>query len=208
MEKSPSLTGAYDLKTPQDSQRLYKEWAKTYDETFAAAHRYIMHEHVARAYVNAGGYQPVLDVGAGTGLCGHALRARGLDQIDATDISPEMLEVARAKGIYAALFTGDILAGLDVPDGAYAGVVSSGTFTHGHVGPEALDEVLRVTRSGGWIALSINAQHYVDQGFQAKLAELEPHICDFTLTELPIYAADATGDNANDTGYVTLFRKR
>lgn len=208
MEKTPSLTGAYDLKTPEDSVQLYKDWADTYDDTFAAAHSYIMHEHVARAYVNAGGYQPVLDVGAGTGLCGQALRERGLDLVDATDISPEMLDVARAKHIYTTLFFGDILAGLDVPDGAYAGVVSSGTFTHGHVGPEALDEVLRVTRSGGWIALSINAQHYTAQGFEAKLANLEPHIRDFTLTEQPIYSADATGDYAKDTGYVALFRKR
>jgi predicted TPR repeat methyltransferase len=208
MEKSPSLDGAYNLKTPQDSLRLYKEWADTYDDTFVAAHGYIMHEHVARAYVNAGGYQPVLDVGAGTGKCGEALRARGLDHVDATDISPEMLEIARGKDIYVGLFTGDILAGLDVADGAYAGVVSSGTFTHGHVGPEALDELLRVTRSGGWIAISINAAHYAAKGFEAKLAELEPHIRDFSRAELPIYSADALGDHAKDTGYVTVFRKR
>lgn len=208
MSKTPSLTGAYDLKTPQDSVRLYKDWADTYDASFAASHGYIMHEHVARAYVNAGGYQPVLDVGAGTGLCGAALRARGLDQVEATDISPEMLDVAREKKIYTTLFTGDILAGLSVDDGAYAGVVSSGTFTHGHVGPEALDEVLRVTRSGGWVAISINTEHFTEQGFEAKLTLLETDISDLSLTEMPIYAPDATGEHARDTGYVVLFRKR
>ena len=207
MTHEPSLDGAYDLKTPDDSVRLYKEWADTYDDSFVASHRYIMHEHVARAYVNAGGYQPVLDVGAGTGICGQALRDRGLDEVDATDISPDMLEVARAKNIYAHLFTGDILAKLDVEDNAYAGVVSSGTFTHGHVGPEALDEVLRIVRSGGWVALSINVEHYEAQDFADKFAELEPLIRDLTLTEHRIYAEGGSGEHAQDTGYVALFRK-
>lgn len=129
MTSKPDLDGAYDLKTPEDSLRLYRDWAETYDETFAKEHAYIMPQHVARAYINAGGFQPVLDVGAGTGLCGQALRERGLDHIDATDISPDMLAVAKAKGIYHTLFEGDILAGLEVEAGIYAGITSSGTFT-------------------------------------------------------------------------------
>ena len=207
MTDKPDLEGAYDLKTPADSLRLYADWADTYDETFAAEHAYIMHEHVARAYVNAGGFQPVLDVGAGTGLCGQALRERGLDHVDATDISPEMLAVAKAKGIYHALFEGDILAGLDVETGTYAGLVSSGTFTHGHVGPEALDELLRLVRSGGWIVLSIHSEHFLTHGFAAKLETLKEAITDLELRELPIYGAHGSGDHANDIGIVALFRK-
>ena len=47
-----------------------------------------------------------------------------------------MLDVAQTKGIYRALFAGDLTARLPVDDGTYAGIVSSGTFTNGHVGPE------------------------------------------------------------------------
>lgn len=166
-----------------------------------------MHQHVARAYVNAGGFQPVLDVGAGTGLCGQALPERGLDHVDATDISPDMLAVAKAKGIYHTLFEGDILAGLEVKEDSYAGITSSGTFTHGHVGPEAIDELIRLVRSGGWIVISINSGHFSSHGFEAKFASLSNIITNLEFRELPIYAANGSGDHAQDTGLVALFRK-
>ena len=207
MTTKSDLDGAYDLKTTEESLRLYRDWAETYDETFAKEHDYIMHQHVARAYVNAGGFQPVLDVGAGTGLCGQALRERGLDHIDATDISPDMLAVAKAKGIYHTLLEGDILAGLDVEAGIYAGITSSGTFTHGHVGPEAIDELIRLVRSGGWIVISINSGHFAAHGFEAKFASLGDTITNLEFRELPIYAASGSGEHAQDTGLVTLFRK-
>jgi predicted TPR repeat methyltransferase len=207
MTTKSDLNGAYDLKTTEESLRLYRDWAETYDETFAKEHDYIMHQHVARAYVNAGGFQPVLDVGAGTGLCGQALRQRGLDHIDATDISPDMLAVAKTKGIYHTLFEGDILAGLDVEASIYAGVTSSGTFTHGHVGPEAIDELIRLVRSGGWIVISINSGHFAAHGFEAKFASLGDTITNLEFRELPIYAASGSEEHAQDTGLVTLFRK-
>ena len=207
MTTKSDLDGAYDLKTTEESLRLYRDWAETYDEAFAKEHDYIMHQHVARAYVNAGGFQPVLDVGAGTGLCGQALRERGLDHIDATDISPDMLTVAKAKGIYHTLFESDILAGLDIEAGIYAGITSSGTFTHGHVGPEAIDELIRLVRSGGWIVISINSGHFAAHGFEAKFASLGDTITNLEFRELPIYAASGSGEHAQDTGLVTLFRK-
>ena len=207
MTRKPDLDGAYDLKTPEGSIRLYRDWAETYDETFAKEHAYIMHQHVARAYVNAGGFQPVLDVGAGTGLCGQALRERGFDHIDANDISPDMLAVAKAKGIYHTIFEGDILAGLGVEADSYAGITSSGTFTHGHVGPEAIDELMRLVRSGGWIVISINSGHFAAHGFEAKFASLGDTITNLEFRELPIYAANGSGDHARDTGLITLFRK-
>lgn len=207
MSQKPNLDGAYSLKTPEDSKRLYANWAESYDQTFAEDHAYLMHEHVARSYINAGGYQPVLDVGAGTGLCGHALRQRGLDHVDATDISPEMLAVAQKKGIYRTHIKGDILAGIDIPSGSYAGIVSSGTFTHGHVGPEALDELLRLVRSGGWIVISINSEHFKSHGFEEKFNSLASKITDLEFRELPIYAEHASGEHADDKGIVTLFRK-
>lgn len=207
MTKTPSLDRAYDLKTPEDSVRLYADWADTYDTSFAADHGYILHEQVARAYVNSGGYQPVLDVGAGTGLCGQALRDRGIDEVDATDISGEMLDVAKAKSLYQRLFAGDILKGLDVPDGSYAGIVSSGTFTHGHVGPDALDELMRLVRPGGVICISVNAEHFTAHGFDTKLSALEPECREIVKREVPIYNESATGDHANDTACVILIRK-
>lgn len=205
--KIPNLDSAYALKTPEDSRRLYAEWAETYDQSFAETHDYIVPAQVAAAYKAAGGIGPLLDVGAGTGLCGQALAKLGLGPVDATDISPDMLEVARRKNIYQNLFTADLSGRLPVGDASYEGVVSSGTFTHGHVGPEAIDELLRITHPGGLLALSINKDHYLAGGFEAKLQNLQGRIIDLRLSEVAIYGAGAQGAHKDDTVFLALFRR-
>ncbi|WP_243613606.1 class I SAM-dependent DNA methyltransferase [Shimia aestuarii] len=201
------LDAAYALKTPEDSKRLYADWAKSYDSDFAVNHDYLLPKVVADLYAEQGGPAPVLDVGAGTGLCAAALAGHGIGPIDATDISQEMLDVAATKGIYRTLFTGDLTATLPVPDKTYAGIISSGTFTTGHVGPEAFDELLRITAPGGLLAISINKKHFASAGFEAKLAALSDRISDLALPERAFYGPNTTGPHKNDTGYIALFRR-
>lgn len=207
MTDDPSLDSAYALETPEDSVQLYSAWADTYDSDFARVREYILHEQVARHFLNIGGFGPVLDVGAGTGLCGAALRARGIETIDGTDISAEMLKVAATKDIYRTTRVENIFDGLATPDGQYQGAVSSGTFTNGHVGPDGIDAVITAVRSRGWIVLSVNAQHFAASGFNAKLALLESDIEEFSLTEVAIYGPNATGDHAKDTALLIAFRR-
>jgi len=206
-ENDPSLDAAYALKTPQDSQRLYAEWADTYDREFAASSDYILHHHVAHRFAGAGGIGPVLDVGAGTGLLAEALAPLISAEIDGTDISPEMLQRARIKGLYRHLFTGDLTRTLPVQNGTYAGIASSGTFTNGHVGPDAIDELLRITAPDGLIVLSINAQHFSDAGFAGKLDSIQAQITDLSLQQVLIYGTAATGDHKDDTALIACFRK-
>ena len=94
-----------------------------------------------------------------------------------------------------------------VDDGAYAGAASSGTFTHGHVGPDALEEVLRVVRPGGVVALSINAEHWEAKGYDARLAELGPRIADLAVREVRIYGPEASGPHARDLSRVVTFTR-
>ena len=42
----------------------------------------------------------ILDLGCGTGLVGEHLHRHGYTNIDGLDLSPELLQVAQAKGIY------------------------------------------------------------------------------------------------------------
>lgn len=207
MSDDPDLERAYALETPQDSVRLYADWADSYDHSFVQGSGYVLHLEVARHFALMGGFGPVLDVGAGTGLCGEALTARGIGPVDGTDISQPMLEQAGAKGAYRTLFQGNVLYGLTLPHGPYQGAVSSGTFTHGHVGPQGIDTVLHAVRAGGWIVLSVNAQHFKAAGFAAKMEEIAPRITDASQTEVAIYAPDATGPHARDTALLLAFRK-
>jgi len=203
----PDLNNAYALKTVADARRLYAGWAETYDADFAEKMDFVLPARVAEAFVAAGGAGPVLDFGTGTGLAGQALTALGVAPVDGADLSPEMLAVARRKGVYRDLIAGDIMAGLDIADAQYAGVISSGTFTHGHVGPNAIDELLRIAAPGAQFALSINGAHFETAGFAAKFQALRGRIGDVQLPELNFYGEGATGAHKDDTGRIALFCK-
>jgi predicted TPR repeat methyltransferase len=206
-DRKPDLDAAYGLKSPEDSVRLYRDWAETYDVEFAAAKDYLLPEATAAAFAEAGGAGPVLDVGAGTGLLGAALAARGIGPIDGLDISEEMLKAARRKGVYRALSRADLTRPLPIAANSYAGITSSGTFTHGHVGPEALDGLLAVAAAGALFALSINSGVYATQGFAAKFDALGAAISGLELLEVPIYGARSAADHAGDRALIARFRK-
>ncbi|WP_299989312.1 class I SAM-dependent methyltransferase [uncultured Ruegeria sp.] len=208
-KKTPDLHAAYSLKSPEENKQLYAEWAGDYDEGFAALEDYQLHHHTARAFVGAGGQGPVLDVGAGTGLCGAILAGLGVGPIDATDISAEMLDQAMRKDIYRDAIEADLNHGLPVSRDSYTGVVSSGTFTHGHLGPETLPALLRVARPGAQFALSINAKHFEALGFADAFRRLEvDQISKLSFTEVRIYGALAAGPNKDDVALIALFEMR
>lgn len=206
--KTPDLKAAYALKTPDDSRRLYGEWAGDYDADFAAREDYQLHIHTARAFVAAGGQGPVLDVGAGTGLCGSVLAGLGVGPIDATDISAAMLQQAMLKDIYRDAIEADLTQGIPAAPESYSGIVSSGAFTTGHVGPAAIDALLRVARHGAQFAISVNSKHFEAAGFDVKFRALELNqIQKLTLVETPIYGDLATGNHRNDLAKIALFEK-
>ena len=152
---------------------------------------------------------------SGTGWVGLALRAdrRGPTVLHGLDLSPEMLEQAAAKrtdggtAVYDHLLVGDLTAVLPVDDGAYDGVTSCGTFTHGHVGPGAFDELYRIARPGALFAIGINPDHFVAHGFEARFAA---DVAAGTITQpavrrVPTYGA---GPHADQTSPVAVFRRR
>lgn len=208
-ELKPSLDSAYSLRTPEDSRKLYADWASSYDEGFAQDSDYCLPQVTADVFAEAGGRGPVLDVGAGTGLLGAILSNRGYKVIDATDISAEMLQVASKKDVYRDTIVADLTLGIPAPEGSYSGVVSSGTFTHGHVGPEAIEGLLRVARRDALFALSINAAHFESHGFSRTFDDLLARglIKRLSLPERKIYGPAHTGPHKDDAAFIALFRK-
>ncbi|MEM9582219.1 MAG: methyltransferase domain-containing protein [Pseudomonadota bacterium] len=207
MTKPPSLDGAYALQTPTDSVQLYADWAETYDRTFAAASGYQLPQIIADTFAQLGGNGPVLDVGAGTGLVGAALQAAGIGPIDGVDISAQMLAEAALKDCYETLFEGDLTLQLELEDALYAGIISAGTFTHGHIGPDALEELLRIAKPGAVFALTINAQHYAEKGFEAKLTSVSSQIEGLTLLETAIYDEQRMDAHRADKALIVTLTK-
>ncbi|WP_457649227.1 class I SAM-dependent DNA methyltransferase [Profundibacter sp.] len=208
-DSKPDRDAAYALKTPEDSIELYREWAKTYDQDFAKANDYRNPQLIAELFAKrCDGDTPILDVGAGTGLVGQALAVHGLAPVDALDISPDMLAVAQSKGCYRDTIHADLTRQVGIADSVYGGVISVGTFTHGHVGPEAIDELLRVARPGALFALGINAGFYEADGFAEKFASLKDRIDGFEIVETYGYGKQAEAELQQTRSSVALFRKR
>lgn len=205
----PDLDAAYALETPEDNRMLYADWADSYDDGFAKDMDYRLPQLVALILAEVyQGREPILDVGAGTGLVAQHFPLRGAVAMDALDISPDMLKVAAAKSLYRATIEADMTMPLAIADVTYGAIVSSGTFTHGHVGPDALDELLRVAQSGAMFVLSINADHFEARGFAAKFALLESHIEDVEHRMVDIYGPGADQEHQNDRAHIAVFRKR
>lgn len=205
------LKGALGLSGPEACLAYYRDWARSYDQGFATEMQYLLPAHVAAAFMGTGAKGPVLDVGAGTGLLAEALCKMGFgDPIDAVDFSAEMLDRAADRHIYAGLHHADITRPLDLPR-RYAGVVSSGTFTAGHVGPEALPHLLDLVLPQAQFALSINRRVWTSRGFDTTLDNLATtaRITGLQLIEVEVYGAAAArldAEHAGDRALIALFR--
>jgi SAM-dependent methyltransferase len=205
-DPSYDLDEAYEINGPADARRLYGDWAPSYDESFGAAWGYIAPREIAGILKSEIDQDAaILDIGAGTGLVAENLRGH---IVDALDITPEMLEVARGKQLYRQLMLGDLTKVLDIPDASYDAVISCGTFTHGHVGPECFPELLRITKPGAVFACGTIGPVLDRAGFGSTLARLVAYgkITPTAWRDIPIYEG-AEHAHKDDRGLVMVFRK-
>lgn len=167
------LGAVYDANDADEIAKLYDGWANSYEEEMAqAGYRHpsiclaLLARHLPR------GARPLLDAGAGTGLIGEWLGILGYQQVEGLDISKGMLSVAARKGVYTKLHNLALGRPLPFKDGEFAGIVSAGVFTTGHVGVDGLDELVRICQPGGVIVLTIKNDLW-EGGFSARIDTLE-----------------------------------
>lgn len=200
------LAAAYAVDGPEASRALYARWATTYETDFIAESGYRYHERVAAVFAQhclaaVASDEAVADVGCGTGIVGEALVRHRQVIVDGLDISPEMLQQAARKvhdgaPVYRRLTEVDLTAPLGIDANSYAGLISAGTFTHGHLGPEVLDALLAIVRPGGRCAIGVNAAHFISHGFAATFEQLieAGRIDHLQLVDVAIYADDDRTD--------------
>jgi len=201
-----NLDNAYSIEGADDAKALYSNWATTYDSSFAEGLGYVAPREIAGVFKElSNGNEPVLDVGAGTGLLVEHLPGVMADGID---IAKEMLDQAGEKGLYRGRIIGDVLKPLEIADGTYGGVVSSGTFTHGHVGPACLPELLRICRSGALFVCGCIPAVFDGMGFGSTLGILNARgvIGELNFRDIPIYEGK-DHPHAGDRGLVMVFSK-
>jgi len=209
MSNKKGLQDAYSLVTPEDSINLYRTWASTYDSDFARQNDYRSPFEIAKYFNKYSNKNdtPILDVGAGTGLVGECLKSTS-KEIDALDISPEMLEIARLKNCYSKIIEVDVTKRLLISDNHYGAIVSAGTFTHGHVGPSAFDELVRIAQPGGLFIFTIHNKLYKKAGFDKKFIEIQKNITKPIFHKVDVYGNNPDKDHGSDQVIIIVFRKK
>lgn len=201
---SQFITDAYSLRSKEDVLGFYRKWAADYDNQMLGQ-GYLSPQAVAAllaAFLNAD--QPeILDAGCGTGLTGEHVHSMVPGLLDGIDISGEMIAVARSREIYRRLLVGDLNMPLPFDNHSYDAVVSSGTFTHGHVGAAPLRELVRVLRPGGVLACTIHFDLWHSHGFDRTIADMlaDGSIRCLSLSEGPYY------DGQNNEGWFCVYQK-
>lgn len=202
------LEGAYALATPDDNVSYYRDFARHYDSAFAQGMGYQLPRLVAQTYLELAGPsdQPIADLGCGTGLVAEFLPSGTF--IDGLDISEDMLAAAQSKGRYRTLHKLDLTQPFPQSIPTYPAIISSGTFTHGHLGPEAMENAISLGRSNALFILSINSEHFRTLGFNACLDKLNTRglITNASHRTCQIYT-DHNHDHAGDEAIICSFRK-
>ncbi|ESY63120.1 MULTISPECIES: class I SAM-dependent methyltransferase [Mesorhizobium] len=167
-----------------DADRLshfYREWASSYDLDVgrdgycgpmivaelagAVQTAYLASQRAAIA---------ILDAGCGTGLVGVELERLGFRLIDGFDLSVEMAERARQTRVYRHV-RGDVDLNERLShhsSASYDITVSCGVFTLGHVRPDGLRELARVTRPNGFVIASTRKSYAVATSFEDEVQRL------------------------------------
>lgn len=168
------LQSVFNAKNSQEAAELYDAWAEDYEGRVLS---YGYSTPAVAAWFMGRYVQPndgtVLDAGAGTGLMAEVLAPLGYRDLVGIDISPHMLELARRKGAYNELHQMELGGRLNLPSDAFAAVVSTGVFAAGHAPPESFDELMRITKPGGYVIFSVRTDVYLEGGFREKQEALE-----------------------------------
>ena len=162
----------YGSTTNQELEERYDQWATEYDqdldEVFAWSAPQTGADVLARLVSPSAA---VLDAGAGTGLAGKCLADAGFTNLAAMDLSQGMLDEARKKNVYNSFHQMTLGETLGFDTGQFDAVISIGVFTLGHAPINSFDELVRVTRPGGYIVFSLRTD-MVEDGYQAYFDKL------------------------------------
>ena len=128
----------------------YAAWAPTYEDSVDDVMDASLLERIDS--VRWGALRRAADLGCGSGRTAAWLRAHSDARIDGVDHTPEMLELARARGLHERLVEADVRAtGLD--GGAYELVVCSLVDEHLIDLDPLYAEAGRLLAPGGWFVL-------------------------------------------------------
>ena len=156
-------------------QSLFDDYADTFDEHLVNVLRYEAHRFLVDNLRGVGPerFGAALDLGCGTGLCGPLIKPV-VQRLDGVDLSPLVLDKARALGIYEQLVQGDLVEHLRGTPQTYDLVLSADVFIYvGDLEP-VFAGVSRVMNRGGVFCFSVEYAGD-EQTFQLTMQQRYAH---------------------------------
>ena len=198
------LDDAYSLKTPEDNKNLYAKWAATYESDFVANAGYLHPQVISELFDSQlPEVKSVVDIGTGTGLVGKYLKSlRPQIEIDGIDISPEMLAVAAKKGVYRNLYERDLTKPVNETAAPYDALITIGTFTHGHLGPETLLNMFPLVKPEGHFVIAVNEKHFHEHNFLEFMLSQKVNM--IYMDKVHVY--DESSEHRNSMNVVMIFQ--
>lgn len=173
----PDLIGYYlaalgAQPSPATSPRAYVEtlfdgYASQFEQHVVQALHYRAPEVLAQALplLHAGRFSSALDLGCGTGLCGPLVKPLA-DRLVGVDLSAQMIEQARARGVYDRLVHADITEHLQQSQERHDLVLAADVFIYiGELSP-VFAAVAAVMRQGGLFCFSAEVASPEARGFE------------------------------------------
>ncbi|XP_064485193.1 uncharacterized protein LOC135397523 [Ornithodoros turicata] len=184
LDRSDIVDFVVDDRAPEETKAIYNSWAPNYEEDMTVQ-KYKAPAIIAQ-FISQELKSPktaaILDVGCGTGLLGVQLKSLGYSTMDGLDYSDEMLAEAKKKALYKRHFLEKVAKGFKLPmrDAEYDLVVLCGSLMPGHIMPDALPELARLVRTGGyltWIHRTLDhyehkSEQFLESRFTATLQAL------------------------------------
>jgi len=171
----PRVFNALHTTNQEELEELYRVWADNYDYDVVEVIGYVGHSittELLLKYVD-NSKSKILDAGCGTGLVGEILHEKKYKNIVGIDFSQPMLDQALEKNVYKSLDLIDLNKKLTFKEDDFDAIICAGTFTCGHVGPEAFSELIRVTKTGGYISFTVRDQEWNRLPYEKTIKELE-----------------------------------
>ncbi len=166
------LDRVYKASDAAGTRALYDAWAASYEDE-VDGEGYITPSRCAQALARhlSDKSAPILDFGCGTGLSGVALGQAGYSLLDGVDLSAEMLNGARTKGIYRTLTQIEAGAPLPCAPGDYVAISAIGVIGAGAAPISAFDLIMDALAPGGLMLLSFNDHALADPVHEGKLRQ-------------------------------------
>ena len=169
------LKTVYSETSSSKLNKHYKNWANLYD-TDMSSWGYAYPLQLNKILTNKLKLKKtikILDAGCGTGYVAEVLNKLNYKNITGIDFSEEMLAIARSKKIYKKLICQSLNEKIELRSKQFELIICTGVLTSGHVGPSAINELVRLLKPQGFFVCSIAESVYKKNGFEKAIKNLK-----------------------------------